>query len=76
MTARVERHEGQARFDSIEALVATERACAWTLGGQLDERQFERLRHEAEESLRPFLRDDGALVFDVPALVIRARRDG
>ncbi len=70
--ARVARAAGKVRFGSIERLVATERACVWTLGGLLDERQFDRLRQEAEESLQPFVAVDGTVVFAMPALVISA----
>ena len=68
--AVVERHDGTVRFDSIDALVSTERACAWTLGGLLDDAQFERLKLAARESLRPFLQPDGTLAFGMPATVL------
>jgi ubiquinone/menaquinone biosynthesis C-methylase UbiE len=71
-TAQVTRAEGTVRFRSIEALVSTERACVWTLGGLLDDRQFDRLLEEAEESLQPFVTADGAVAFQMPALVITA----
>ena len=71
---RVTRHEGTVHFDSIAALVATERACAWTLGGLLDEAQFTRLLDEAEESLRPFVDAKGRIAFGMPALVIQAEK--
>lgn len=64
------------RFESIAALVATERACAWTLGGLLDDAQFERLREAAEESLRPFAATDGKVEFVMPALIVTADRRG
>jgi ubiquinone/menaquinone biosynthesis C-methylase UbiE len=70
--ATVKRHDGRVRFDSIGSLVSTERACAWTLGGLLDNAQFERLREAAEESLRPFAGGDGKVNFVMPALVIEA----
>ena len=41
--ASVAQHGGTVRFSSIASLVSTERACAWTLGGLLDEDQFARL---------------------------------
>lgn len=72
--ATVERFDGLMRFPSIEALVSAERACAWTLGGLLDEDQFGRLTAAAEESLRPFVAADGALAFDVPSLVLQGSR--
>ena len=68
--ARVQRREGRVGFRSIADLVSTERACAWTLGGVLDDAQFQRLSSEAEESLRPFTDEAGALAFDVPALTL------
>jgi ubiquinone/menaquinone biosynthesis C-methylase UbiE len=70
--AHVARADGTVRFRSIEALVATERACVWTLGGLLDEAQFERLREAGEESLRPFAAADGAVAFVMPALIVTA----
>jgi SAM-dependent methyltransferase len=62
------------RFASIRDLVATERACVWTLGGLLDERQFERLLVEAQAALRPFVDADGGVAFDVPALILVASK--
>ena len=70
--AQVARADGTVRFKSIEQLVATERACAWTLGGLLDNGQFDRLLEEAEESLQPFVTADGTVAFEMPALVITA----
>ena len=40
--ASVVQRQGTVRFASIDALVSTERACVWTLGGLLDDAQFER----------------------------------
>lgn len=71
-TAQVERRDGTVRFDSISALVATERACVWTLGGLLDEAQFASLLREAEESLQPFVSGGGDVVFSMPALIVTA----
>ncbi|MFW5877029.1 MAG: methyltransferase domain-containing protein [Myxococcota bacterium] len=70
--AKVERHDGTVRFDSIASLVSTERACAWTLGGVLDDAQFQRLLDAAEESLRPFATASGTLEFVMPALILTA----
>lgn len=72
--ARVARHDGEVRFASIDALVATERACVWTLGGLLDDAQFERLRVEAHTALAPFVGSDGATRFSMPALIVTATR--
>lgn len=70
--AEVVRADGTVRFGSIEQLVATERACVWTLGGMLDNGEFERLLEEAEESLQPFVTADRTVAFGMPALVITA----
>lgn len=68
--AKVERRDGMVRFVSIKSLISTERACVWTLGGLLDDAQFERLLAAAEESLRPFSEADGTVAFVMPALII------
>jgi SAM-dependent methyltransferase len=70
--AEVTAHEGIVRFASIEALVSTERACAWTLGGLLDDAQFEQLLSEAEHELRPFAQSDSNVAFAMPALLVTA----
>jgi SAM-dependent methyltransferase len=72
--AEVASLDGTVRFDSIDALVSTERACAWTLGGLLDDAQFDRLRAESHRTLRPFVQADGKISFNMPALVITAVR--
>jgi ubiquinone/menaquinone biosynthesis C-methylase UbiE len=72
--ARVARHNGSVRFGSVAALVSTERACVWTLGGVLDDEQFARLLEEAAVALRPFVTDGGAVRFDMPALIVTARK--
>jgi trans-aconitate methyltransferase len=64
--------KGTVRFASIDALVSTERACAWTLGGLLDDAQFERLLMESRQALRPFMQADGHVAFDMPALLVTA----
>jgi hypothetical protein len=72
--AKVARHTGSVRFASIKALISTERACVWTLGGMLDDAQFTELLKEAERALQPFATTEGAITFDMPALIITARR--
>lgn len=72
--ARVTRHDGIVRFPSIGSLVATERACVWTLGGLLDDAEFDRLLKEGKESLRPFVRADGGVEFTMPALIVTAAK--
>ena len=53
--AEVNHRHGKVRFKSIDALVSTERACVWTLGGVLTDEQFERLLKESKKTLRPFV---------------------
>ena len=72
--ATVVRREGAVRFDSIDALVSTERACAWTLGGLLDDAQFARLRLEAQSVFRPYVDAGGRVEFAMPALLICAHK--
>lgn len=71
-SVHVRRRDGSVRFASAAAMVSAERACAWTLGGILDEEQFHRLIAASEESLAPFTRDDGTLEFVMPALILEA----
>jgi SAM-dependent methyltransferase len=73
--ADVLQRSATVRFASIDALVSTERACVWTLGGLLDEAQFERLRHAARKTLAPFVQRDGSVAFEMPVLIIAARND-
>jgi ubiquinone/menaquinone biosynthesis C-methylase UbiE len=72
--ARVERRDGTVRFESIRDLVSTERACVWTLGGLLDDAQFERLAAESETALAPFRHADGRIAFSMPSLIVTARK--
>jgi SAM-dependent methyltransferase len=72
--AEVVQRNGKVRFKSIDALVSAERACAWTLGGVLTDEQFERLLKEAETALRRFVIDGGTIEFDMPSLIIKARK--
>lgn len=72
--AKVTRHDGRVSFASIKSLVSTERACVWTLGGLLDDAQFDQLLKEAEESLQPFMTDDGRVAFVMPALIVTVNK--
>ena len=54
--------------------MSTERACVWTLGGLLDDRQFETLSAESERVLQAFVEDDGTLTFSMPALIVTAAK--
>lgn len=70
--AQVVQRQGTVSFASIDELVSTERACIWTLGGLLDEAQFERLLREARNVLLPFVGAEGKIAFTMPALLITA----
>lgn len=72
--AAVARCEGTVRFASIDSLVSTERDCVWTLGGLLDDAQFERLLREAQREFRPFVDAGGKVAFEMPALLITAHK--
>lgn len=72
--AEIVRHSGEVRFRSIDAMVSTERACVWTLGGVLSDKQFERLVEASEHALAPFSAGDGGVEFDMPALIIKAQK--
>jgi ubiquinone/menaquinone biosynthesis C-methylase UbiE len=72
--AKVTQHNGSVQYASIKSLISTERACVWTLGGMLDDDQFAELLKEAEQALEPFVGPDGAIAFEMPALVLTARR--
>jgi SAM-dependent methyltransferase len=73
--AEIARRSATVRFASIDALVSAERACIWTLGGLLDEAQFETLRGAANRALHALVQPDGAVVFEMPALLIGARKN-
>lgn len=64
---------GPVRFASIDDLIATERACLWTLGGLLDARQFGELRRDALSALARYVRPDGTVQFDCPGHIVTAR---
>ncbi|NLS05121.1 class I SAM-dependent methyltransferase [Rhizobium sp. P32RR-XVIII] len=72
--AEIVQRNGKVRFRSIDALVSTERACVWTLGGVLTEEQFQRLLKESQTALRPFVTSGGTIEFDMPSLIIKARK--
>ena len=71
----VDQHMGAVRFASIASLVSTERACVWTLGGLLDDDQFARLLEASDTALEPFVTPHGAVVFDMPALILTASKN-
>jgi len=73
--ASVEVHPGTVRFTSLDAMLRTERACVWTLGGLLDDTQFARLLSRARPALSAFVASDGSIEFACPALLLTAARD-
>lgn len=72
--ARVVPRNAKVRFESIDALVSTERACAWTLGGVLTDAQFDQLLDASQAALGPFAIEGGAVEFDMPSLVVTAHK--
>jgi SAM-dependent methyltransferase len=72
--AEVQTQPGTASFVSADAMISTERACVWTLGGLLDEDQFAQLRQRAQGVLQPFVRSDGSVQFDCPAHIVSATK--
>jgi len=69
----VKTQPGIVAFTSVDAMIGTEHACVWTLGGLLDEEQFALLRQRARDTLRPFVRNDGSIRFDCPAHIATGR---
>ncbi len=74
--AQIEQQLGKVRFDTVADMISTERACVFTLGGILDDTQFERLASEAEVAFRDFVTDNGTVEFNMPILTIQARKNG
>ena len=72
--AEIVQRNGQVHFKSIDAMVSTERACVWTLGGILSDNQFGRLLKESDKALVPFAAEDGTVEFDMPTLIIKAQK--
>ena len=72
--ASVAQRQGMVRFASIDALVSTERACVWTLGGLLDDAAVRAPAARGAKHVRA-VRDAGGMVaFAMPALLITATR--
>lgn len=67
----VTRHEGTARFESIETWVHTDTR-GWTLSDLIDETTYERLLHHALTVLAPFAGAGGKVRFATPALIANA----
>ncbi len=67
----VTRHEGLARFDSLEAWVHTE-IRGWTLADMIDDGQYAELLAAARSELAGFVDRDGRVRFPAPALIASA----
>ena len=72
--AEVQTQPGAVCFASIDAMISTEEACVWTLGGMLNGQQFARLRQGAQGALQPFVRSDGSVRFNCPAHIVTATK--
>jgi ubiquinone/menaquinone biosynthesis C-methylase UbiE len=70
----ITRREGTVCFPSPRSLISTERACVWTLGGMLDDAQFDQLERDIDESFAPFRDPDGTTSFSMPALLVTAEK--
>ncbi len=64
----VVRHDGQARFTSLDDWLYTE-IRGWTLAEHIDDDQYARLRRAAATRLAPFVTGDGSVRFAAPALI-------
>jgi ubiquinone/menaquinone biosynthesis C-methylase UbiE len=67
----VVRHDGQARFPSLENWLYTE-IRGWTLAEHLDDEHYQRLRRAAAARFGQFVTSDGSVRFAVPALIASA----
>lgn len=64
-----------ANFPSLEAWLFTE-IKGWVLADVLSDAQFDILLNEAQTKLKEFVKDDGAVRFDVPAHIVSATKIG
>ncbi|MGI9615449.1 MAG: class I SAM-dependent methyltransferase [Acidimicrobiales bacterium] len=64
----ITRHEGVARFDSLEAWVHTD-VRGWTLATMIDDDQYEQLLASARTELTDFVSASGEVRFAAPALI-------
>ena len=69
----ITRHEGLARFDSLEAWVHTD-VRGWTLADLIDDDQYDELLAAAETELAEFVDHNGHVRFPTPALIATAER--
>lgn len=73
--AVVTRHEGEARFESLEAWVRTD-VKGWTLADLIDDAQYAELLSAATTELAHFVAPDGGVRFPAPALIATAATPG
>ena len=69
--SQVRMDTGKARFPSLADWVRTD-VKGWTLAELIDEDQYGLLLREAERELAQFVRPDGTVEFDAPALIVTA----
>jgi ubiquinone/menaquinone biosynthesis C-methylase UbiE len=67
----VTKHEGRARFESIEAWVHTD-VRGWTLAGMINDDEYKTLLREARSRLARFTDTHGRVAFPAPALITTA----
>jgi SAM-dependent methyltransferase len=71
----IENHPGTARFPSIRAMVEADlRGWLPVMGVILTEKEIDHVLLEAEEALRPYLKEDGRVEFAAPALMACTRK--
>lgn len=70
---QVTRHDGVARFESIDAWVHTD-VRGWTLADMIDDDQYRRLLGEARRRLTRFTDAQGRVAFPAPTLITTGRR--
>lgn len=73
--AVVTRHQGTARFDSLDAWIYTD-VRGWTLDGMVDDGQYRTLLAAARTDLADFVDHDGRVRFPAPALIAAGTPDG
>jgi len=62
-----------ARFPSLDAWIHTD-IKGWTLADMIDDRQFRTLLDAGRRTLGRFVRDDGTVTFEAPALLVIAHK--
>lgn len=73
--AVITRHDGVARFESLEAWIHTD-VRGWTLADMIDDDQYAQLLAAANQDLAHFVDADGQVRFAAPALIATAPAPG